>query len=1224
MAYSSEQIQIFYEFAMSIGTSLDLDTMLRKSLSTILRKLNCSVGSVHFYKQDKEGKFSFEQVFSIPRDTDRIKEYSKVMKQVPFQIYQDELFDFNEKLPLSGTTSKGKFFHIFELPGLGFVILLKSNADIEPLIIKSMKAIFVKLARACTACLQNEEIKNEIQERKSAEDKLSQSQEQLQAIMDNTTSVIYLKDTEGRYILVNNQFEKLFGVRSNELVGKTDHDIFPVEMADNFQENDKKVIESSVPLEVEESAPHDDGVHTYISVKFPMYDSNKKIYGVCGISTDITDRKNAEAMLKSSHDELEEQVRQRTADLKKSEESYRSIFNNSNDAIFIHDIETGKILNVNERMLSMFDYENKKEVIDSFVGNLSSGITPFTEEEAGEFVGKALEGDSQVFDWHSKEKNGRLFWTEVHLKRVSFRGEDRLLAFVRDTDQQKKAEELLKNVISTIPNQVFWKDSDLKYMGCNRKFAEVVGLEDPGEIIGKTDFDFNRDPKHAGKYVEWDKKIMKTGEAVIDLEEKFHNSDGDEGYVLTSKAPLVSAKGEVFGVLGVCTDITDQKLIEEKLRNQENMLSQIIEAWTSSIWYLDTEGRVIYLNDAARKVTSLEHEEITGKTVMELIPGEESKLKHFQSLEVMRTGKPILNIIESFIGPDEKTYWVTTDKVPHFDENHKVQGIFIFTTDITPVKEVERKLKESESRLADAQRIAHLGSWEFDVINQEIKWSDETFRIWGHEPQASAPPFDQYIESVHPDDRQLLLDSLEKATQGVPYQIELRHLLPDETYNQTLTRCQPVIIDGKVTKLLGSVLDIADRKKAEQELIESEERYRALFTNEIDAISIFDLETMNYIDVNDAFLKLYGYTRDEILSSKVDVVSAEPVKTQKAVKESKEKGNLMVRERLHKKKDGTTFFVEISAGPFIWKGQNLMYALIRDITVRKNAELAMKEALERLKATQSQLIQSEKMAGLGTLVAGLAHEINNPVNYVHTNAYSLIKEIKDFENYVSSIIESENEENREIGEEFTKRFEKCSDMLIDIEDGSKRIKTIINDLRRFSIVEEQRMGESKIVEGLQSTARIVKAQFKESISFKENYSADPLLKCIPAQINQVFMNVLTNACQSVEEKIVLHRKVQEKSGQADINSTIEINTMEKKGNLIIEVIDHGFGMDEETQKKIFDPFFTTKEPGKGMGMGLAISFGIIEKHKGKIEVESEKEKGTIFRIVLPGVKDEHD
>jgi PAS domain S-box-containing protein len=126
----------------------------------------------------------------------------------------------------------------------------------------------------------------------------------------------------------------------------------------------------------------------------------------------------------------------------------------------------------------------------------------------------------------------------------------------------QNSEEVLEMLMNNIPNQVFWKNRDLIYIGCNHAFAQVTGMRDPSEVIGKTDYDFHRDSTHADSYREWDKKIMDTGEPVLDIEEFYHTSDGSEGTVLTSKVPLKDTEGRVFGILGICTDITERKKME--------------------------------------------------------------------------------------------------------------------------------------------------------------------------------------------------------------------------------------------------------------------------------------------------------------------------------------------------------------------------------------------------------------------------------------------------------------------------------------------------------------------------------------------------------------------------------------------------------------------------------------------------------------------------------------
>lgn len=139
----------------------------------------------------------------------------------------------------------------------------------------------------------------------------------------------------------------------------------------------------------------------------------------------------------------------------------------------------------------------------------------------------------------------------------------------------KDAENLLGMLIKNIPSQVFWKNRDLVYLGCNQAFADVTGMNSPSEVVGKTDFDFHRDPAHAESYREWDQKIMDSGKAVLDIEESYHNADGSEGVVLTSKVPLKDSDGRVFGILGICTDITERKNMELK---NERLIKELQEA----------------------------------------------------------------------------------------------------------------------------------------------------------------------------------------------------------------------------------------------------------------------------------------------------------------------------------------------------------------------------------------------------------------------------------------------------------------------------------------------------------------------------------------------------------------------------------------------------------------------------------------------------------------------
>ena len=270
----------------------------------------------------------------------------------------------------------------------------------------------------------------------------------------------------------------------------------------------------------------------------------------------------------------------------------------------------------------------------------------------------------------------------------------------------------------------------------------------------------------------------------------------------------------------------------------------------------------------------------------------------------------------------------------------------------------------------------------------------------------------------------------------------------------------------------------------------------------------------------------------------------------------------------------------------------------------------LQETLRNLQQTQSQLIQTEKMSSLGQMVAGIAHEINNPVNFIHGNLIHVNEYTQDIlellklyqEKYPEPAAEIEN-----LIEEIELDFlQKDLFKLIDsMQMGTYRIKDIVLSLRNFSRLDEAEMKDANLHEGIDNTLLILNHRLKEGIEIIKNYGELPLVSCYPAQLNQVFMNILGNAIDAILET------------ETELK-TIVITTTQTDDNLVkVSIKDNGSGIPEEIKNKLFDPFFTTKPIGKGTGLGLSIAFQIIEKHQGKIKVISEPKKGTEFVISLP-------
>lgn len=282
---------------------------------------------------------------------------------------------------------------------------------------------------------------------------------------------------------------------------------------------------------------------------------------------------------------------------------------------------------------------------------------------------------------------------------------------------------------------------------------------------------------------------------------------------------------------------------------------------------------------------------------------------------------------------------------------------------------------------------------------------------------------------------------------------------------------------------------------------------------------------------------------------------------------------------------------------------------------------ALTLTLNDLKTAQSQLVQSEKMAGLGTLVAGVAHEINNPTNFVHLGAVSLDEELKEFKQLLFELIGDDNDPD--VVAHFQNQFERFFLALDNINEGTTRIRTIVQDLRTFSRLDEAEKKTVHLVENLESTLRLLRAQYAKEIDFITRFDANPEIECLPAQLNQVFMNLLMNACQAIRQK---HLDIHGDSDFAADATTgdgerilgcVTISTSLREKEVAISFQDTGAGMSKEVQEKIFEPFFTTKEIGEGTGMGMSISYQIIEKHHGRFEIDSVEGEGTTVTILLP-------
>ena len=306
----------------------------------------------------------------------------------------------------------------------------------------------------------------------------------------------------------------------------------------------------------------------------------------------------------------------------------------------------------------------------------------------------------------------------------------------------------------------------------------------------------------------------------------------------------------------------------------------------------------------------------------------------------------------------------------------------------------------------------------------------------------------------------------------------------------------------------------------------------------------------------------------------------------------------------------------LNAYPFTDSSSNEVSGAVitlHDTTVLKQFTSDLEKAYSDLKSTQAKVVQQEKMASIGQLAAGVAHEINNPMGFISSNLGTLGKYIERMSDFIQAKSESiESMPDKEIAEALREKrktlkldyiLEDGRELIKESLDGAERVRTIVKNMKSFSRVDEAECKPADINECIVSTINIVWNELKYKASLIKELGDIPLTGCHPQQINQVIMNLLVNASHAIEER-----------------GEITVRTWHENASIYISISDTGCGMTPEVINRIFEPFYTTKEVGKGTGLGLSITYDIVKSHNGEITVESEPGKGTTFTVRLPIVE----
>ncbi len=559
----------------------------------------------------------------------------------------------------------------------------------------------------------------------------------------------------------------------------------------------------------------------------------------------------------------------------------------------------------------------------------------------------------------------------------------------------------------------------------------------------------------------------------------------------------------------------------------------------------------------------------------------------------------------------------------------------------------EEERVEAAAQLARTQVIAKVGGWSADLLTGMSTNSPQASRINGL--PTYPVPWEMYTARIDPADMTRCWQAWEHAVStGEPYDVEHRIKVDGVwkwVHSLAEVECD---VTGHPVRVVGMTQDITERKGAQ----ETEDRFRVIFENAGEGIIVVDLEEPEgpFLMVNPAGCALFGYPKEEFLRLSVpDLHPAESLLEVLIQVEALTTGKITVARSLPcRRRDGSTFHANVASSPMILQGKKCLVGFFSDVSQQRRAESELREqaellrmeveerrkdqkllheqqrqledlngALKELVANEVQknrnkeleLMESGRMASVGQLAAGVAHEINNPMAFITCNLSTLAEffcQILRYDQLIQGIgadlplpLRELMEESREsLGMEYI--LTDGVDLIAESLEGAQRVSKIVRDLQTFAREDASEHELTDLTSCLESALTLADTDLKYVAAIRKEYGPKQEIFCHPGRLNQVFMNLLINAGQAITPP-----------------GEILLRSWHDDHFVYASVSDTGKGISEEHRQRLFEPFFTTREVGKGTGLGLSIAYEIVKKHDGTIWVESKVGVGTTFTVKFP-------
>ncbi|MDC0707969.1 PAS domain S-box protein [Stigmatella sp. ncwal1] len=674
---------------------------------------------------------------------------------------------------------------------------------------------------------------------------------------------------------------------------------------------------------------------------------------------------------------------------------------------------------------------------------------------------------------------------------------------------------------------------------------------------------------------------------------------------------------------------------EQTLQAQQQQMKKLalVAARThNAVIITDAAGVIEWVNEGFTRITGYTAEESLHRRPGELLYGPNTDPAVTSAIhQAILSGEGSTAEMINYRKNGEP-YWNHADIQPVRDEHGRLVQFVSIENDVTARRSLEQQVAQSAERLQLALESTEDGLWDLDLLTGKLTVSPRWLGLLGYEEGVGETNYRHWREKIcHPDDLPEAERRMNQHLLGHSPMYEFEHRLQHRAGAGMWVLSRGKVVsrseEGRPLRVVGTNSNITSRKQA-QERIQAFIRAipDAIYRMKTDGTFVDYKPSVNTKDLSvlppAEFLgrKIYDLPELEILFQP----------TRNAIQQLLQGSPLEIYEYAVETPNGVVHY----ESRLVYSGGDEVMSIVRNITERKLAEEHQRRQAERLaeqvshvtrelEARQAQLIQSEKLASLGQMAASIAHELNNPVGYVSSNVSTLAT----YASLSRRLLEISLQVEKALGaqppapvaalleeaitlreqEHLDEHLADLDEVLADTREGLARIREFVLNLKTFVREESDVPQLADVNKGLRMTLRMLRHEFRERCEVICDFAPLPLLRCFPTQLNQVFMNLLLNAAQAIEQR-----------GQ------IYVTAQQEETDVVVRIRDTGRGMDARTRARIFTPFFTTKPAGQGTGLGLTICDTIIRRHQGRIEVQSEPGQGTTFTVRLPLFDDEDE